>query len=302
MPELQVKVDMDDLAQKKDLNYAAVMAEMAKRSGFSLVTEDWDYFREYINSPQQWLKKGVQLDEMRYYSSRMRVDVQDKVIVPVVWDWVTKHQALAPASVVDTLVKKLNAGGVDLEDLLPVMFFTLNQWNEWVQGSKDLNAVGRHLSQVRDPIWQYFATLTPQDRAAAATPEGLSLGGFDPAVIKDLLTRNGKYLDMQGMPDDQGLAQLVLRLRSYSSQFYPSYSGAMNIPKDKVAPRGLDKTYSYSIDIFGAIDNTQKQYASSSGPYQLPFYSKEREIELIKTLVGDTKPNTPAPATLSITF
>jgi len=303
--EFKTKVDMDDWAQKKGLNSAAVMAEMAKRAGFSLVMEDWDYFKQYTNVPQQWLGKGVALEEMRYYY-KLRFDPEDKLIVALVGDWANKHEALATASVIDPLTKKIATEAIDLDDILPVMLFTQLQWQEWIQSSKDLDVVCRHINQMRDPLWQFFAMLTPQDRALAATPDGLSMATFKPTVVSDLLTRFGKFRNRQFMyssnkpsypaiPDEQGLARLVMRLKSSESPFYSTYTGIVaNLPKDKTPPRGLDKTNNYTLYINGSGSEPQTQYADSGGPYQLPFYSKDREAELIKALVGDAKPITPS--------
>lgn len=306
--EFKTKVDMDDWAQKKGLNSAAVMAEMAKRAGFSLVMEDWDYFKQYTNVPQQWLRKSAPIEEMRYYY-KLRFDPEDKLIVALVGDWANKHEALAPASVIDPLTKKIRTDAIDLDDILPVVLFTQMQWQEWIQSSKDLDVVCRHINQVRDPLWQFFAMLTPQDRALAATPDGLSMAAFDPTVVSDLLTRFGKFRNRQfayssskpsfpAIPDEQGLARLVMRLKSSESPFYSTYTGIVaNIPKDKTPPRGLDKTNNYMLSVTGSGTDLQTQYADSGGPYQLPFYSKDREAELIKALVGDAKPTPPATTT-----
>lgn len=294
MPDgLKAKVDMDDWAQKKGLNSAAVMAEIAKRAGFSLVMEDWDYSKQYPYSPQQWLKKGVAIEEMRS-PYRLRFDADNKLIVPLVYDWADKHQALAPASVIDVLAKKVNTDGLDLEDILPLMLFTQSQWRGWIPSSKDLDVIQRHMNQMQDPLWQFFAMLTPEHRALAASPDGLSMAAFDPTVVSDLLTRFGKFRSKSlihssykpnypATPDEQGLARLVLRLKSNESPFYSSWGGPTpTIPKDKIAPKGLDKTRSYILTITGSGDDAQTPYADSSGPHGLPFYSKDREAELTK--------------------
>ena len=297
---LKVNVDMDDWADKKGLNSAAVMAELAKRAGFSIVMEDWDYHHRYPSSPQHWLKKGVSLEQLRFYR-QLRLDAENKLIVALSGEWVDKHRSLAPASTIDLLTKKLESGLIELEDLLPVMLFTNGQWQEWIGNSARLDVIGRHISSMGDPLWQFFAMLTPQDRALAATEEGLSMARFDTSVVADLLARCTKAKDKHHFPstsrpaqpkvaDEDGYSRLVMRLKAMESNFYPTYGGAMpNIPKDKPRPRGLDRTYSYSLYISGAGEDSKTRYADSSGPWQLPFYSKEREDELLKALQEDTK-------------
>lgn len=300
---LQKKVDMDDWAQKKGLNYPAVIEEMAKRAGVSVVVEDWDYFKAYQNTPQQWLKKGVTLQEVRYYNYRFRFDPANNLIVLVSNDWIPRHEALAPASVIDPLIDKIKADCIDLDDLLPAMLLTNAQWQEWVQESNDLNIIGRHCS-TRDPLWQFFAQLTQEDRAQAATPAGISMGRFDPSVVSELLASVKKFRqrlsyssylqNTPDVPDDQTLARLTLRLARSEGQFYSQWGSTPPLPKDKPLPKGLDKTYSYSLYVSGSNGESETHYADGGGPWQLPFYSKDREAELIKSLVdkGRSSPTT----------
>jgi tetratricopeptide (TPR) repeat protein len=286
--------------------------EMAKRAGFSLVMEDWDYHKQGPGTPpQEWLRKGVQLDQLRQSPYSIRSNGKDKLIVATLRSgWLDKHEALAPASVIDPLTEKIKKAPIDLEDLLPVVLFTNAQWREWIQTSKDLSIIMRHLYTVGDPLWQFYAMLTPKDRAQAATPEGLTMDRFSPEVVSELLAGFGKFRDkrlvystykpnMPSIPDEQGLAQMVLRLKANEVQYYSTSSGAaIRIPQGGTLFSG-QKVVSYVLYLSGSGDNANTQYADSAGPSQMPFYSKEREAEMLKPVKSETNP--PADGTINIT-
>lgn len=295
IPDLKTKVDLDDLAATKDMTYAAALVEIAKRAGFSAVVEDWDYFKQNVNTPQRLLRKGVQVDEaLRNYGRyTLRADARDKLIVGFDKLWASKHRVLAPASAVDSLIDKMKGAGADLEDVLPLVSFTKDQFREWIEESRDLSIVMRHSVQPGDPLWQFYASLTAQDRTQAATSEGLILSAIEPGMLSDVIkecrnfrdkTNRGDKLSYPTIPDAQDLAQLVLHLRVQTSKFYPSSGTVSSAAPGKAIPRGLDTVYVYGVDIVGIANTKQQTHASTGQIYGLPFYSSGREAQLLKEL------------------
>ncbi len=289
------KADMDDLAGQTDLTCAAAMAEMAKRAGFSLVMEDWDYHKQNpLRPPHEWLRKSVQLDSLRHSDYSIKSNGRDKLIVATLRrGWAEKRRALAPASVIDPLTEKIKKEPIYLDDLLPVVLLTNLQWQDWIQGSKELDVITRHVPVLGDSLWQFFAMLTPQDRAQAASPAGLSLAGFDPSVVSELLAAYAKSREKQliyssyrpslpAVSDAKDLARLVMRLKATESPFQGG--GMARVSEGRPAPVGLDRVASYSLYVEGGEDG-RTQYASTGGPMMLPFYSLKREAELLKSLV-----------------
>lgn len=299
MPDLDKQIDMDDLASAKNLDVAGMLFEAMKRAGISVVVEDWDYFKSSMRTPPaQTLKKQVKVRNCvsGAFGYTFRADVPDKLYVAIDDQWAKEHQSLAPASAIDSLTTKLNSSGADIEDLLPVMSLSNDQWLEWVQGSRELGVITHHLQCIGDPVWQFYAGLTPPDRAQAATSDGLVMSNIDPAFLADVIARSHKFRDSRPevytaaktayppTPNEQGLAQLVMHLRTQPTKFHTG-ANEIVVPKGKAAPRGLDTCYVYSLDIIGTVDNSQQTFANSVTLWELPFYSQEREAELLKSLM-----------------
>lgn len=297
MPGMDSKIDLDDLVSRKGLSSPTVVAEAMKRAGISVVLEDWDYHKDSLILPKQLFKKDVRASDClsNVWGRLFRGSTAHKVVIGIDQLWATKHECLAPAAAIDSLTTKLNTSGVDVEDLLPALSFTAGQWTEWVQNSKALGAIPRHVTSPGDPMWAFYAGLTPSDRAKAATAEGLSMELIDPAYLTSLIESSRKAVANRpsifisakaAIPDEKGLAGLVLRLRTQTTTYHDPNGNTLPAGGRTALPEGLGVCKIYSLDLTGIHNFQQQTYAASTTLYELPFYSADREAELIKSVTG----------------
>jgi hypothetical protein len=302
---LKRKLDLHDLDDNKELSLSQVAFEVAKRAGFSIMLEDWRFYWSGWPKPvlQQDMEVGRILQDLD--TDMWHVDDNGSLIVGIIGGWEGFNVDLVPAAVVDNLRTKLAGAGADFEDVLPLESWTAGQFRQWAWRSPDIGDVAYHCRNGdmldparqpgRDALWQFYASLSAEDRALADTTAGLPLAKFDANAMLELVKQENKdILAVRHSPlfhgistDSAAIPDLTLRLQRFQRPSYLVGPGRQySAPEGKAMPQGLDFVWDYGL----LLCNRTGTLLCVTGPKGLPFYSAKRQAELLKPFANKPSP------------
>lgn len=278
LPILRQRIGAQGLGKIDGLNQAAIAIAAARNGGFSVVLEDWDYFKLNATPARGILPADAQVSQVLLSLSNYtwRIDSEGDIVVGVAGNWPEHHASLIPASVVDNLRTKLTSpSGADLEDFLPLASFTYMQYAEWVLNSKEIGDVTKHCSfRFANPLWRFYMSLSAEDKAQAQSNDGLHLSKFDHQSVADVLDG---YLKRQGYLGSSAQSNSV---DVTSSSIAPVLRLRLRVVEQRSAKRlgpqvgarpgsveaGEHKTFSYTLCVETGEKDTIQVIIASPGP------------------------------------
>ncbi len=199
---LSQKVKLE-LPKDHEPTCAETIAALAKAAGVSIVVEDYSDHKRALGRPRPlssippaWELNTVG-DILRKLDGRTSIggefewlyDEKTKTLVGRSSDWPSKHASMIPESLLVYLKSKAEKDGLELDDLLKLMPYTLDQYELWIRDTKDLYFVQNvaHGHTPSDILWHFYARLSAQDKAAARSEAGLPLAKYDSAWVADFV-------------------------------------------------------------------------------------------------------------------
>jgi hypothetical protein len=274
--------------EKKDATYVDGLVAAAKAADYSIVLEDLhsqkcapQFDCKNLLIADNTMEQELNLCDWCHWST----DEQSKLIVGYDSHWSRLHRDLVPESMVKNLTDKLDGGGLELEDVLPIASLTRWQADEWICETKRLHHLRElakwHFDPAQRSIWALYNSLSTEDKAAAKTPPYLSLGRFDPSYVAGVLSTL-----------DQNSATMIVPAGGIKKLEVPSDAERirqLSLQLDEGSAGGGKHYYRIKI-----VDSRPNPDDGSPKPYirvtlgrgdqgvTFPIYSPEREAELAK--------------------
>jgi len=185
--------DLSAFKDRKDYTWGDVIVAVAKQAGVPVVCEDFKSYRSRSYEDPSFLVARWVAEPRPIFTvldcSRWEWRAVDMTKALVGWDrdWPERHLALAPASVVDPIYKKLNGDGAQLEDLLTLLSLTSEQFCDWVDMSQDTWHLPVQRIRNSASLWRLYASLSPEQNTEAQSAKGLPLSKLDQATVSAAL-------------------------------------------------------------------------------------------------------------------
>jgi hypothetical protein len=285
------KIKLEAAKGPQRITAADVMLRTARTAGLNIITED---FISYTDNGENNRLAGMLGSEVAIGAAVLsewsehacwRVDDDGKTIVGSSPRWIDKHRVLVPESVYSSLCSKAGTTGIDFEDALQLVDLTLEQADEWMTGSHDLCKLQTvttffcYDDSENKPLLALYYHLSPEDKALAASPDGLPLAKLDQKTVA---------------------AALALRTKLIAARFYATDKDTLDREKAFADPNVLRKAtfklartvydngakYSYGLHI--TADKDGQLVWLNTLDYPFPVYSPDRMAELAKKAT-DTK-------------
>lgn len=275
---------------------ADIASALSDASGYTIICEDFNShsISSRIDSfPQDEMTFQDVLRIFRW-DVNWYVDPANKLIIAVSPYWVDLHKALVPESLVQQLKAKLEKDGVDLNDATPLTSLTDEQYGHWISGSRDLASLTMAGFGAMKPVWALYDSLGKNEKLAAMSDEGLSLGAFDPKQLEaackkcnaSLIKYNDSLRKERLLPTDSKLLS-ALKMRITSKENWVkhdinvsggggfSWGGSVSSisPNETKPPQeGMLRKTTYTMQIFGNY-NGETYLISNDGPTGFPYFA-----------------------------
>lgn len=286
------------LEKPKDLDMPTIadaLAALSKAADISIVCEDFESHKLARSGDSVFgREKTVSelLDALGTYFNWF-VDEENRLIVGTAQQWPDCRRDLVPESLLATLRARLEKGGVDLDDAVPLAMLTREQWSEWVAWSRDLSALSLISFESAKPLWTFYASLSAEDKALAKSEPGLPLMKFDPVAMAEVLQAHNSALArsvqdpseraLRELPADPalvpGLSFKVMKNDVWMKCEMRCEGGGMgtstsisSISPGQEPPKDMLRKSCYSIEISGARGGQPFQ-VRGDGPSGFPLYT-----------------------------
>lgn len=278
LPLLQTKVKIP-ATKKTFLTRAEMLSMISVASGFSIISEDFMSHRDvnYIPvvielGPEVTLGKALKRLMGKYLTNTVwYLDEANKTIIGRAANWRYRHSNLVPASQIKSLKSRIAGDGADLDDIVPIVFYSTEQMNEWVGGDRDLEKVTQlQMWDYYKELWQLYAILSPRDRELARSPAGISLSVFDSAWVGEILrSRSARRVSGFVDADDKEAALSD-----------PAFLAGLNLRVDMMPIS--QESYRCSLLISGPRGDRSVMWSMDT-PHPFPVYSPARLAEITKS-------------------
>jgi hypothetical protein len=320
-PLLQTKVTIEKPKDVQTARFSDAIRALAKATGCNMVVEDFlshaadryqaveDVFAK-DTSIARLLEQPVGLGIVDY---RWFFNESDKLLIGWADDggdrrWRDHHRNMLSEDYLRNLKSKLDGPGVGFEDAVPLMMLPQRSFEEWIFYSRDFACLDQLLGSGEDVAWwKLYEALTPEDKSAARSTQGLPSAKLDPvwiaaAVRQQKLMASGyvvngtmtdeetRKLDSErsskerAVSDPKVIETMVIRVKSAPAVTrmvrFKTEDGREAITGGHV-PSEL-KLYDYSMQIDYQIDGQPGQFSIRGPNMPLPVWSPEREAQIIK--------------------
>lgn len=311
LPSLKTKISLEAPPGKEHPTFSDAVIAIAKASGFSVVCEDFESHQNskynYGNGDPKFDTRvdgffvkdttlGDALKKLDCYKQVWFINEDDKLIVGWADAWRLHHRNLVQESTLNNIRTKLNASGVDLDDVTPIVNLTYEQTGEWFRNSHEFYELVWFNSYSDDvSAWRLYESLAGDDKQLAKSEAGLPLGKFDSDWLFSFFEQrrrktpyyNETEATTKQIKADEELkdalfaspktvSQLVLRVvkeRGDTGSYVLVDKNGVETNLDATVQGTLDR---YHIEIEGQV-NGAKAVLTVPGPsYALPLLSQEK--------------------------
>ena len=315
-PALNEKFDLEKPKDRTPV-FSELTEALVKATRFNVVCEDFTSHREdnaQYQVPLQY-HKGLTLREALQTGgmyNRWFINDENRLLIGWAWrNWRGLHRNLLPEAYLLALHRKLNNGGVDIDDAASFASLSDGQFG-WISGSRSLRALGLgRPSEVA--LWKLYDSLKPEDKALAKSEAGLSLAKFDPARVRDAFMtqrmaqgtglmvgevdeewerkrREEAQQKERALSDPDVISTMVMRLQKRPA-------GAWGVrTKDSDGKAGVTvidasvlKLSEYSLVIDYEQDGEKRKLTIPGPGLAFPVRSPEREAEILKAATDKKK-------------
>lgn len=191
LAELDANISLNAPKNTDKLTYGDLITAISKASGLNFVCED---FGSQLMMDEGVIKGGfrsnVKVRDLlkTLYGFRWFVDEDNKLIMG--WtseNWVKKHLALVPESLLVDLNQKLNSTGVQIDDAVQLLLLTSDQRNMWINMSRDYRPLTFLMMSNYIPFWKLYAQLSTEDKQLAKGDFGMPIAQIDPNLLNATL-------------------------------------------------------------------------------------------------------------------
>lgn len=289
------QLDLSELKKRKDCKWGAVLIAAAKQIDCQIIFEDFlSYLGESYN-PLTYTPQSSNIGNLLCREMDWRQLDTSKVLVGWNRKWPDRHIALAPASMVDTLSKKMNGDGAALIDLLPLLSLTDQQYSDWVTKSECFFRMPLQDLRRSSKLWQLYAFLSPEQSAQAQAKmgeDGLPLSTLDQTAVSASLIELKHHNDgyWQRLPASIREADLT------APDLIASLFLHMQVDDSGLQSGSRIKKSVYTLAIYAVVPEHANQpktgHLLAYCRMVLPLYSAKREQELMEA--GKKASNTSA--------
>jgi hypothetical protein len=187
---LQAKATISLPANTDDRKLSDVLMGIAKSAGINIICEDFVSHRRVrdVSVKYNVPSEGSAAEILRKLGGlSWFLDQSSNLLVGWDQEWRICRQALAPADVIDNLIKKFQGDGVEFDDIAPTLTFGGFEHDIWIRESRVLFPLEIYPSEQDRPLWMLYNALSDEDKQLAKSPTGLPLGKLDIDWLSDLL-------------------------------------------------------------------------------------------------------------------
>lgn len=203
---LDTKVKVDLPKGEKKPTYPELLSGVSKATGYSIIAEG-SAARDPLTYNFVYLIEGMFVREVtvrevlavsaQNANMEWYLDESHKLIIGRDKDWTEKLKALVPEKLILDMMDKLNADGVDLDDMTPLAKLTKEQNLAWFYHCPEypeVEALGAPILLLgNNKLWQLYFDLKPSDKARAKAGTPIPLANADPVMLCRLLREQAMW-------------------------------------------------------------------------------------------------------------
>lgn len=180
--ELKKNIKIRKPAVKREIIFSDCVVAVSDTSGYSIICEDFASYQNHGTDDFDIFDRKYSLD---YLLSNLSphtdwmIDKDSKMLVGMEKYWCDRHDRLVAESLIEYLLNKLNAEGVELDDTVAIKEqLTSGQYSDWIQDNRELRILAWNLVD-KEPLWKFYNSLSEYDKNRANSMRGLPLADFD---------------------------------------------------------------------------------------------------------------------------